>query len=120
MEIHFTARKFKARDTVRQHAAAAVKKLDRFYDGIVRTDVILSYERKTNSLKVAEIKLHVHGTVLSAREESEEYLKSIDLAVNKLERQLAKYKTKVRMKNKKTLRKVKEETTAPAEGGEDE
>lgn len=120
MDIHFTARKFRARPAVKQHAVGAVKKLDRFYDGIVRSDIILSFERGTNSLKVAEITLHVHGTVLAARERSEEYLKSVDLAVEKLERQLAKYKTKVRMKNKKTLRRVKEETTENPLGGEDE
>lgn len=120
MDIHFTARKFKARETVKEHAIAAVKKLDKFYDGIVRSDIILSFERTTNSLKVAEVNLHVHGTVLSAREKSEEYLKSIDLAVEKIERQLTKYKTKVRMKNKKTLRRMKEEKTASPTFGEDE
>lgn len=108
MDIHFTARKFKAHDTIKDHAINAVKWLDKFYDGIVRSDIILSYERMTNSLKIVEINLHVHGTILTAREKTEEFHKSIDLAVEKLERQLSKYKMKIRMKNKKTLRRVKE------------
>jgi putative sigma-54 modulation protein len=120
MDIHLTARKFRAREEIRKHAMTSVKKLDKFYDGIVRCDVILSFERTTNSLKVAEINLHVHGTVLTACEKSEEYFKSIDLAVEKLERQLAKYKTKLRMRNKKTLRRVKEETTVQPTPGDDE
>ena len=119
MDIHFTARKFKARSMVREHAVSSIKKLDKFYDGIVRGDIILSFERSTNSLKMAEINLHVHGTILSAKEKSEEYIKSIDLAVEKLERQLTKYKTKIRMKNKRTLRRVKEEKIDSTITGED-
>lgn len=119
MQIHFTARKFKARPEIKDHALAVVKKLDKFYDGIVRSDIILSFERKKPSLKMAEINLRVHGAVLSAREKSEEFIKSIDLAVDKLERQLAKYKTKLRRKNKKTLRRVKQETTSPIPGEEE-
>lgn len=115
MHIHFTARRFKAHETVRDHAIDSVKRLDKFYDGIVRADVILSYERTMNSLKTAEINLHVHGTVLFAKEKSEDFHKSIDLAVDKLERQLDKYKMKLRKKDKKQLRKVKE-TIIESEG----
>ncbi|MBI5022247.1 MAG: ribosome-associated translation inhibitor RaiA [Ignavibacteriales bacterium] len=108
MEVHFTARKFKAHDTLKDHALNSVKALEKYYDGIMRGDVILSYERTANSLKSAEINLHVHGSILSAEEKSEDFDKSIELAIGKLERQLSKYKTKVRKKNKKTLRRVKE------------
>lgn len=109
MDIHFTARKFKAHDTIKEHATESIKLLDKFYDGIVRCDVILSYERSTNSQKIVEVTLHVHGTTLVAKEKSDDFHKSIESVVEKLERQLTKYKTKIRKKNKKTLRRVKEE-----------
>ena len=118
MDIHFTARKFRAHKDVRDHAIEEVKKLDKYFDGIVRGDVILSYERSVASIKTAEINLHVYGTVLSAREHSDDFHKSIGLAVDKLERQLTKYKTKIRKKNKKTLRSVKEKNLPPDEGEE--
>ena len=119
MATHFTARRFKARKELKTYALAEVMKLDRFFDGIVRADVILSYERTTSSVKRAEINLHVHGSILSARESTEEFHKSIDRAIAKLERQLAKYKTKVRMKNKRTLRKVKEAAATETPGDEE-
>ncbi|MDI6767063.1 MAG: ribosome-associated translation inhibitor RaiA [Bacteroidota bacterium] len=109
MDIHFTARKFKAHDTIKEHAIESIKLLDKLYDGIVRCDIILSYEKSTNSQKIAEVTLHVQGTTLIAKEKSDDYHKSIELAVEKLERQLGKYKSKLRKKNKKTLRRVKEE-----------
>jgi putative sigma-54 modulation protein len=108
MEVHFTARKFKAHSTVREHAVESVKKLDRFYDGIVRCDIILSYERPTQSVKTAEINIHVFGSQLTATEQSGDFHKSIDLAILKLEHQLEKYKTKIRAKDKKVLRSAKE------------
>jgi putative sigma-54 modulation protein len=113
METHFTARKFRAHKDTKTQALAAVQRLDRFYDGIVRCDIILSFERTSNSVKTAEINLRVHGATLSATEKSEEFMKSVELAVEKLERQLAKYKTKLRMKEKSTLRKVKEGSLKP-------
>jgi len=119
MDTHFTARKFRARADLKAYAVEEVKKLDKFYDGIVRADVILSFEKKSQSVKKAEINLHVFGSMLTATESSEEFPKSIDLAIGKLERQLAKYKTRLRMKNKKTLRLVKEQVET-TEAGEDE
>ena len=119
MDIHFTARKFKAHSTVKSHAINELKKLDKLYDGIVRGDIILSYQKAANSLKTAEINLHVHGTMLIAKEHSEEFLKSIGLAIGKIERQLSKYKTKIRLKDKRVLRKIKEKTV-PVEDGDDE
>lgn len=112
MQFHFTARKFRAHATLRERAADAVMRLPKYYDGIVRGDVVLGYERSSNSVKWAEVTLHVHGTVLKATEKSEDFAKSIELAIGKLERQLTKYKSKVRLRNKKTLRKVKEDTVA--------
>lgn len=113
MDVHFTARKFKAHMALKNHAMTSIKALEKYYDGIMRGDVILSYERTSNSLKSAEINLHVGGSILSAKEKSEDFDKSIELAINKLTRQLSKYKTKTRMKNKKTLRRVKETTPEP-------
>ncbi len=100
MNVKFTARRFRAHPDIKEHAVETVKKLDRFYDGIVTADIILSYERVTKSIKMAEINLHVHGAVLTARGKSEDFFKSIDAAGEKLEVQLAKYKTKRRSKAK--------------------
>ncbi len=108
MNVKFTARRFRAHADLRQHAVDAVNRLDRFYDGIVSAEIILSFERAVNSVKTAEINLHVYGAVLSAREKSEDFLKSIDAAVAKLEVQLTRYKTKLHMKNKAMVRTLQE------------
>ena len=109
MNVKFTARRFRAHPDIKEHAVEMVKKLDRFYDGIVSAAIILSYERVTKSVKMAEINLHVHGAVLTARGKSEDFIKSIDAAGAKLEVQLAKYKTKLRSKKKGTTPEINEE-----------
>ena len=107
MNIKFTARHFRPRPDVKEHALDQVRKLGKFYDGIVSATVVLSYERATNSVKTAEVNLHVYGNVLSATEKSDDYVKSIDAATVKLTSQLSKYKTKLRAKDKATVRKIK-------------
>jgi len=108
MNVKFTARRFRAHPDIREHAVDTVRKLDRFYDGIVNADIILSYERATKSIKMAEINLHVHGAVLSARDRSEDFIRSIDAAGEKLAMQLAKYKTRLKAKDKGKVREIKQ------------
>lgn len=107
MEIHFTARRFHAHPSVKEHAVDAVKKLDRYFDGIRRCDLVLGFERSTNSLKWAEVIVHVNRTLITAVEKSDDFHKSIDLAIDKVERQLSKYKSKIRRKDKEKVRRVK-------------
>lgn len=71
--------------------------------------MIFSYERAANSVKSAEVNLHVYGGVLTARESSEDYIKSIDAAVEKLIMRLSKYKSKLHLKDKVKVRSIKEE-----------
>lgn len=108
MHVKFTARRFRAHPEIKEHAIHSVKKLGKFYDGIVTADIILSYERASNSIKSAEIHLHVYGTILSAKEKSDDYHKSIEAAVEKLGVQLAKYKTKLRAKDKSKVRAIQD------------
>jgi len=106
MEIHFTARRFRAHAELKDHAVGAVKKLDRYFDGIRRCDIILSFDRPTNSIKKAELNVHVNRTILSAVESSDDFVKSVDLVLEKIERRLDTYKSKLRAKDRKKVRQV--------------
>lgn len=107
MDIHFTARRFKANKTIKDYAINAIRNLDRYYDGIIRCDIILSFERKPNSIKTAEINLHVHRHILTTKEKSDDFMKSIDLAIDKITRRLDKFKSKLYSKDKKLLNRIK-------------
>lgn len=96
MNVQFTARHFKAHEGLKHYALQQVSTLKKYYDGIVQGNIVLRYEKPKDSLKIAEINLAVYGTQLVAIEKSENFYKSIDNAVEKLERQLLKYKGKRR------------------------
>lgn len=108
MAIHFTARHFRAHPSIKEHALRAGKKLEKFFDGIRRCDIILSYERPTNSVKTVEMNLHVDGAILTAVERSDDFQKSIDLALDKIERQLETYKSKLRAKDRKKVLRARD------------
>jgi len=93
MRITFTARHFKTSDRLKEYAEEKVTSLKKYYDGILDVEIILDYIKLQ---QVAEIIVKVYGTCLKAVEKSEDMYKSIDLAVDKLERQLKKYKQKLR------------------------
>ncbi len=94
MNISITARKFKAHDTLKDFINGEVSSLGKFNDSIFNADVILSFQNTHPSIKSAEIVLQVPGQTLTAKEESDDFMKSISAAVIKLSRQLEKLKTK--------------------------
>ncbi len=94
MNISITARKFKAHFTLKEHIQSEVKSLNKFNDNIMNADVILSYQNPRDSIKTAEIILQVPGQTLTAKEDSDDFTKSVSSAVEKLSRQLMKMKTK--------------------------
>ena len=55
MNISITARKFKAHDTLKEFIISEVSSLEKYFEGILKADVILSYQNAKDSLKTAEI-----------------------------------------------------------------
>lgn len=92
MRITFTARHFKPSQRLKAHAEEQVTKLKRYYEGILDIEIILDYVKQE---QVAELVAKVYGTRLAVVEKSGDMYKSIDLAVEKMERQLKRYKEKL-------------------------
>ena len=112
MRLHITARHFKAPETLKAFARKQVSRLEKYYDGIIEGEVVLSWEHQT---QVAEVLLKVYGQKLAATEKSEDIHKSITLAVDKIERQLVKYKERWHKKgNAKASEPATEDRVAQA------
>jgi putative sigma-54 modulation protein len=94
MNITVTARKFKAHYSLKQHINTEVNSLKRFNDDILSVDVKLSYQNTKDSIKKADITIHIPGQTLNAREDSDDFKKAVSSCVEKLTRQLRKIKTK--------------------------
>jgi putative sigma-54 modulation protein len=94
MNITITSRKFKAKDSLKEFIDNQVNALEKYYDGILDVDVILSYIHEKDSIKTAEIIVIIPGKTLTVSEDSEEFSKSVSLALDKLKRILKKEKQK--------------------------
>jgi putative sigma-54 modulation protein len=82
---------FKASDSLKEFAAKEVRRLNRLSDDILNCDIEFTY---TKSAKEARVNLNANGSLLHASETSDDFKKSIALAVDKLEQQLKKRKGK--------------------------
>ena len=93
MRTNFTSRHFKAPESLKTFAETKVKKLTKYYGGIISCDIVLDREKL---LQVADISVSVNSQYLRVVEKSDDSFKSIELAVDKLERKLKKFKNKQR------------------------
>ncbi|MBN2104485.1 ribosome-associated translation inhibitor RaiA [bacterium] len=92
MRITITARRFKLQENIKNFTQRKVMRLEKFYNGIIDAEVILSWEK---FYRMAEIKLRVYGATLTSQEREEDMRKAIKNAIIKIERQLVKYKDKL-------------------------
>ena len=98
MEINTTARHFELTPAIREHGEKRLQKLTRYFDRITKSNVVLIREKHR---QIAEITLHVNGTDLVSREESNDVFLSIDRAVDNLERQIKRHKERLVERNRK-------------------
>jgi ribosomal subunit interface protein len=91
-----TARHFKAHDSLKQFAESEAQKLTKYFDGITRVEVILSYDKPVSSIKTAEVIMHAkpHHD-FKAKDSTNDFKLSIESAFNKVATQLKKYVDKL-------------------------
>ena len=100
MNIQITSRKFRAKDSLKDHIVKKINSLEKYNSHILDVNVILSFMHMKDSIKTLEIVMTVPGKVLSVSDSSDDFRKSLDNAVGKLEKQLKKIKTKITTKPK--------------------
>ena len=108
MNIKITSRHFKPHVSLTTYAEEAIAELTHFYDGIIKAEVIFSFEKSRDSVKKAEISLTVYGNLLTGIGSSDVYEKSVDIAIAKIKTRLKKYKEKLHEKDRKVVRKIRE------------
>jgi putative sigma-54 modulation protein len=94
MQVNITFRNMFATESLRTHVQDRLAKVaDKYLDKVTEAHVTLSLERY---LHHADINLHAGQFHLRGKEKSEDMYASIDLACDKIERQLKKYKDRLK------------------------
>jgi ribosome hibernation promoting factor len=99
MRLHVKGRNLEISDQIRTYAEEKLGKLDRLVNDPTRVELELAVE-KNPSIRdnhVAEATVWTKGPVLRAREASTDMKASIDQLVDKLERQVKRYREKRRV-----------------------
>ncbi len=101
MNIQITSRHSKVSQDTQAYLKNELNSLDKYYDKITSGHVIIDSE---NILKIVEIVLNIQGSTINAKAKSENFGKSVDMALNKVIRQLKK--TNEKIKGHKKVREV--------------
>lgn len=92
MKLTFTGKNIEVTDALKDITEKKLSRLDKFFQEDVEGNVVYSVER---NWKVLEITINLPGTILRVEEASDDMYAAIDKAVDVLERQIRKYKTKL-------------------------
>ena len=82
---------------LRDYAEKKISKLERYFDTPPTSDVHVTMSVFRDK-QIVEVTIPLNGVLLRAEEEHQDMYASIDLVVDKLERQIRKHKTKVNRK----------------------
>jgi putative sigma-54 modulation protein len=93
MQLNITFRQFGSSDALKEYAKEKVERVNKYLDRAGEAHVVLSLERH---LHHADITIHSGAWVLRGKDKSEDMYASIDLAMDKIEAQLRKYKEKIK------------------------
>src|SRR5262249_18374016 len=93
MRLNITFRNLDATDALKHYASEKIERVHKYLDRAGEAHVVLSLERH---LHHADISIHAGTFLLRGREKSEDMYASIDLAREKIERQLRRYKEKLK------------------------
>lgn len=85
---------------IRDYAEKKVTKLERYFDDLPPTTAYVNLKVYPDKTAKAEVTIPLSFLVLRAEETTDDLYKSIDFVVDKLERQVRKYKTKINRKSR--------------------
>jgi|SRR5699024_3022059 len=103
MNIIYAGKNMELTNSLKEVTEKKLSKLDKYFDKDIEGDVTFSTEKNR---KIIEVTINLPGTIIRAEESSDDMYASIDKAVDILERQIRKYKTRLqkRYQNENTIR----------------
>lgn len=98
MKLNIKGRNIEVTDALRQYIEKRLSKFSKFLNDLSEAVVTISTEKFTHKIDVL---LKVNGHLIQAEGKTEDLYSAVDQVVEKLEKQVLKYKEKIQNKNKK-------------------
>ncbi len=97
LEVEIYGRNMEVTDRITDYVQKKVVKLDRYLNGVEQARVDLAYVKSARSAadrQVAQITVRGRGIILRSEERSDDIYSALDTALEKLQRQMERYKGK--------------------------
>lgn len=92
MKIKITGRKIEVSDKLREYAEKRISKLEKYFQQLIDIHLILYVEKIDHA---AELIINGDAVQFHAREKAADFNSAIDLLIDKIESQIARYKDKI-------------------------
>jgi len=93
MQVSVTFRNTESKEVLREYVQEKLSKLKKYLDYPLEANVVLTVEKHRH---LAEVTLLANRLTINAQEETEDMFSAIDRVMDKLERQILKYKEKIK------------------------
>jgi putative sigma-54 modulation protein len=116
VDVTVSSRHLELTDALRRAAEEKIGRLERFLDGIERAEVHFSEEKNPRiaDRDVCEVTIEGHGHHVRTKATAGDPFAAVDVAVNKLEQQLHKLKTKLASRSQPRRRKTIKPAAEPS------
>lgn len=104
MSVSVTFRQMSSTDALKSHATEKVGRISKFLNRPAEAHVVLSLEKYMHK---ADVTVQSEGLLMRGEDKSEDMYQSIDRAVEKIERQLRRYKDKLHRHHVKENERIK-------------
>ncbi|HCX63310.1 MAG TPA: ribosome-associated translation inhibitor RaiA [Clostridiales bacterium] len=116
MKLSIYAKNMQLTDALKEAAIKKIKRLDKFFQQDIEAKIVLSIEKKLHKV---EVTIPFNGRIVRVEESSDDMYNAVDEAVESLERQIRKHKTKLQNK-KHSNESIKFESIEPLDIEDDQ
>ena len=113
MDITVTFRHIEPTESLKAYAEEKVSKIDKYLDFPVEVHIVLAVEKFRH---MADVTLSVNGTMIKAVEETEDMYSAIDQVMDKVEKQIKRYRDKTKKRRSENRKNENNLDIGEAEG----
>ena len=100
IKVSVTFRHTQPTTALKLYVEQKINRIGKYFSRPLDAHVTLAVESK--ECQVAEVELHMHGTLIHGKEQHQDLYAAIDLAIDKIQRQIKKQKEKTKLARRRS------------------
>ncbi|HCW52735.1 MAG TPA: ribosome-associated translation inhibitor RaiA [Clostridium sp.] len=101
MKVTVLAKNIELTNALKEIVEKKIRKLEKYFEGDINARATLSVQKSRHTI---EVTIPFNGVILRGEESTDDMYKSLDLVIDKLERQIRKQKTRLSRRNGGSVR----------------